>query len=420
MPARQKIAVVGGGISGLASAYLLSDRFDVTVYESGPSFGGHARTALAGTEERQPVDMGFIVFNFVTYPHFTRMLQDLAVPYERSEMSFGVTIGNGRIEYGLQTLNSIFAQTSNTLRPGFLRMLRDIVRFGREADALVLCDQATIGDMMRTLKLGTWFREYYLLPICGAIWSTPVRQIDRFPARALIRFFQNHALFSTTRRHQWFTISGGSQQYVRRLTRVLRNRGVMLRPKTPVNSVSRQAGQIKLCAQGEPERSFDQAVFACHADQTLRLLNDPSRDESRALSKIHFRPNRAVLHRDTGQMPRRRACWSSWVYRSDGNPDGRSIGVTYWMNRLQNIPERNPLFVSINPQDDIPDELIYESVEFSHPVFDSAALEAQSEIRRMQGQKNCWFAGAWLRNGFHEDGFNSAVRISRQINRAAV
>ena len=416
---RQRIAIIGGGISGMSAAYKLSPQHDVTLYEAAPRLGGHARTKLAGLKGDQPVDTGFIVFNYVNYPHLTRMFHDLDVPVEKSNMSFGATIDDGRVEYGLQTLKSVFGQRRNALRPGYMRMIRDILRFNARAEATATSDDMTIGELVRELGLGAWFERYYLMPICGAIWSSPTQDIRAFPAKSLVRFFSNHALLTATQPHQWYTVSGGSIQYVTRLERHLRATGVKLRTATPITAVKRDPNGVTINAKGGTEQ-FDQVIMACHSDEALVLLADPSADETRLLSAVGYQDNQMILHRDSGQMPKRKACWSSWVYKADGNIETPSIGVTYWMNRLQNIPETDPLFVSLNPYTPVRDELIYDQKSFRHPVFDGPALKAQQEIKAKQGTRNTWFAGAWLRNGFHEDGFASAVHVAREIERVKV
>ena len=274
---RQRIAIVGGGISGMSAAYKLSPQHDVTLYEAAPRLGGHARTKLAGLKGDQPVDTGFIVFNYVNYPHLTRMFHDLDVPVEKSNMSFGATIDEGRVEYGLQTLKSVFGQRRNALRPGYLRMIRDILRFNARAEATATSDDMTIGELVRELGLGTWFERYYLMPICGAIWSSPTQDIRAFPAKSLVRFFSNHALLTATQPHQWYTVSGGSIQYVTRLERHLRATGVKLRTATPITAVKRDPNGVTINAKGGTEQ-FDQVIMACHSDEALALLADPCAD----------------------------------------------------------------------------------------------------------------------------------------------
>ena len=413
----QRIAIIGGGISGLASAFLLSPHNSVTLFEEAPTLGGHARTVLAGRNGDQPVDTGFIVFNYANYPHLTRMFQDLDVPVAKSDMSFGASINDGQIEYGLQNFRALAAQKRNLLRPGFARMLRDIVRFNAEAEALATDDSATIGELMADLKLGDWFQRYYLLPLCGAIWSTPPSEIRSFPARALVQFFRNHALLSSSGQHQWWTVDGGSIEYVRRLKHCLLGRGVAIRTSSGVRSVTRNGHLSEVHSAAGPHEPFDHVIFACHSDQALRILDKPTLPETAALSAIRFQDNNMVLHRDTNQMPKRRSVWSSWVYKADTTKPEPKIGVSYWMNRLQNIPEDDPLFVTLNPSEPVPDHLVYDQKTFRHPVFDGRALEAQKKLAIIQGQNNTWFAGAYTRHGFHEDGFASAARIARLIER---
>ncbi|WP_327794473.1 NAD(P)/FAD-dependent oxidoreductase [Harenicola maris] len=413
----QRIAVIGGGISGLAAAYLLAPHHAVTLFEAAPKLGGHARTVMAGLQGNQPVDTGFIVFNYANYPHMTRMFQELDVPVSKSDMSFGASINDGQIEYGLRNLKALTAQRRNLMRPAFLRMVRDILRFNEKAESLATDDSATIGELMDDLGLGRWFQRFYLTPISGAIWSTPPSEIRGFPARALVQFFRNHALLSATGQHQWWTVDGGSVEYVRRLEHHLRGQGVAIHTGTPVQSVERTGLQSTVQSAAGPHAPFDQVIFACHSDQALRLLSRPTVQESAALSAMRFQDNEMVLHRDISQMPKRRAVWSSWVYKTDTRRPEPAIGVTYWMNRLQNIPEQDPLFVSLNPAREVPEHLTYDQTSFRHPVFDAKALAAQKQLMQMQGQNNTWFAGAYTRHGFHEDGFASAARIARLMER---
>ncbi|WP_299849258.1 NAD(P)/FAD-dependent oxidoreductase [uncultured Roseovarius sp.] len=409
----KKIAIVGGGISGLSAAYYLSDRHDVTLFETAPRLGGHARTVLAGKNGDQPVDTGFIVFNYATYPYLTRLFKELDVPVIKSEMSFGASIDNGRLEYGLNSLRCLTAQKRNLLRPQYYKMIADILRFGKRAEEAATDDDKTIGELVQELGLGDWFRHNYLMPMCGAIWSTPVDDVDQFPAKSLVQFFRNHALLAGLGKHQWWTVKGGSIEYVRRLEAALLSRGCTIRTGTAVARVKRNPFGLDLWDAQGALQSFDEVILACHSDQALEILGDDATpDETASLGAIRYQANRAVLHCDPGQMPRRRACWSSWAYRSQ---DG-AIGVTYWMNKLQNIPEDDPLFVTLNPPGEIPADRIYDSVDFAHPVFDRPALQAQARLREMQGNNKTWFAGAYNRHGFHEDGIASAMRVVRMIN----
>jgi len=417
--APQRIAIIGGGISGLASAWLLSRHHQVTLFEAARRPGGHARTVVAGQHGDQPVDTGFIVFNHVNYPHLTGMFRDLDVPIIKSDMSFGVSLEGGRIEYALRSANALFAQRRNMFDPGFYAMIRDILRFNTTVETVLeTAPEASIADLIEQMGLGSRFREHYLFPFCAAIWSTPERDIAAFPARALVRFMRNHGLMSRSEHHQWWTVEGGSISYVTRLYMALANARVDLRMGAEVVAVTRTDGAISLRVAGAEAETFDHVVLATHADQALAMLSDASPEEQAALSAIRFQPNRAVLHADPRVMPRRKLCWSSWV--SHSNVEHGDVGVSYWMNRLQNIPESDPLFVTLNPACEIDPRLIYDEKVFRHPLFDRAAIAAQGRLAAQQGKRNTWFAGAWLRNGFHEDGFASAMRIARRLSPASV
>lgn len=371
---------------------------------------------MAGCRGDQAVDTGFIVFNYANYPHLTRMFQMLDVPVIKSNMSFGASINNGEVEYGLSSLRALTAQKRNLLRPGFARMLRDILHFNARAETLANDDDTTIGELMDQLRLGRWFQDYYLMPICGAIWSTPPGEVRAFPARSLLQFFRNHALLGASGQHQWWTVDGGSIEYLHRLERHLLAQGVKIQSATPVRSVERDVDHVVVRTGADTTPPFDQIIFACHADQALRLLAQPRQSERATLSAMRFQDNTMVLHRDATQMPRSKEAWSSWVYKADTTRPEPTIGVTYWMNRLQNIPDDDPLFVSLNPAQEIAEHLIYDQTNFRHPVFDAGALAAQRHLLTLQGQNRTWFAGAYTRYGFHEDGFASAARIVRLMD----
>lgn len=412
-PPAKRIAVIGGGISGMSAAYFLAAQHHVTLFEAAPRLGGHARTVMAGKSGTQPVDTGFIVFNYANYPHLTQMFHDLDVPVAKSDMSFGASVDQGRVEYGLHQLTALVGQKRNLARPQFYRMVRDILRFNAKAEAASDDPALSIGDLLQDLRLGDWFQRYYLLPVCGAIWSTPPDQILDFPARSLIRFFRNHALLSHKGQHQWWTVDGGSIEYVRRLAARLALLGTTIRVATPVRAVQRQTVGCLVVPQDGPAESFDEVIFACHADQALRMIGQPTLAEQQVLGAMQFQDNLMVLHADPQQMPRRRACWSSWVYKAETGAQTAGVGVTYWMNRLQNIPQSDPLFVSLNPVQAVDPRLIYDQTSFRHPVFDHAAIRAQGRLAEVQGRDRFWFAGAYTRHGFHEDGIASAKRVAR-------
>ncbi|OLS53519.1 NAD(P)/FAD-dependent oxidoreductase [Rhodovulum sulfidophilum] len=414
---RRRIAVIGGGISGMGAAHLLAETARVTLFEAEGRLGGHARTVLAGRHGDRPVDTGFIVFNRVNYPHMVRLFEKLGVPVAKSDMSFGASFDGGTFEYGLKNLRAVFAQPANALNPRFWGMLRDVTRFNARALDEARDPSVSLGDFLAALGTGDWFRDRYLLPLSGAIWSTPSQDILDFPAQALIRFFDNHALLSTSGQHQWYTVEGGSVEYVRRLEAALAAADVEIRKAAPVEAVRRGAEGAEIRARGGAWESFDEVVFATHSDDSLAMLADASPEESAALSAVRYQPNEAVLHADPSLMPKRRAVWSSWNYTEESGARADRIDLTYWMNSLQPIPEDDPLFVTLNSRRPVRDELIYDTATFRHPVYDRGALEAQQAVRRMNGTNRTWFCGAWMRNGFHEDGLASAVDVAEAIQR---
>jgi predicted NAD/FAD-binding protein len=409
--APKRVAVIGAGISGLGAAHMLADENHVVLYEAEGRLGGHARTVMAGRRGDQPVDTGFIVFNYVNYPHLVRLFEDLGVPVAPSNMSFSASIGGGRLEYALNDLNAIFGQRKNLFDPRYWAMLRDITRFNAQAVEAAREPGLTIGGLIAKLKLGPWFRDYYLLPFSGAIWSTPKEGILDFPAWAMVRFFENHALLGYEGQHQWFTVRGGSVEYVRRLGEGLFRRGVDIRLGAPVDAVRRTPTGAEVKATGGEWEAFDEVVFATHSDQTLAMLSDASGVERTALSAIRYQPNEAVLHADATMMPKRRHCWASWNYTEARHKTSDRIDLTYWMNSLQPIPKDDPLFVTLNSTRTIREELIYDQATFHHPVYDLAALAAQETVRAINGSNATWFCGAWMKNGFHEDGLASAVDV---------
>ncbi|MCR9126204.1 MAG: FAD-dependent oxidoreductase [Rhodobacteraceae bacterium] len=419
-PAPRTIAVIGAGISGMGAAHMLADTDRVTLFEAAPRLGGHARTVMAGRNGDQPVDTGFIVFNYANYPHLAALFEQLDVPVTKSSMSFGVSVDGGRMEYALHSVDAIFAQRANALSPGFLRMLRDILRFNARGLALARSDKSlTTGAFLDKLGMGEWFRKYYIAPLSGAIWSTPTRQVMDFPAHAMMQFFENHALLGYAGQHQWYTVDGGSIEYVRRLETSMRKKGVDIRLSAAVQGVRRNALGVEVrCAGGEWE-AFDEVVFATHSDDSLAMLSDPTAPERAALGAVAYQPNDIVLHADTAIMPRRRKTWASWVYTEDRNAVSDRIDLTYWMNSLQPIPHDDPMFVTLNTKRTIRDELIYDTVTLRHPVYDLGALLAQDAVRAFNGTGHTWFCGAWMKHGFHEDGLASAVDVVEGLRRAA-
>ena len=411
---RRRIAIVGGGISGLAAAWLLSRAHDAVLFEAAGRLGGHARTLAVDLGGRAvPVDTGFIVFNRVNYPHLCRLFAHLGVPVRKSRMSFAVSVDGGRIEYGGGDPKAVLAQPANALRPGFWRMFRDIAVFNRTALADTAADpELTVGGLIRRRRFGRWFERYYLLPMSGAIWSTPRARMLDFPARTLARFFDNHGLLTFTGRHQWWTVDGGSRRYVSRMAGGMH---AQVRLGAKVEAVSRGPQGVRIKAAGQEAETFDAAVLACHADTSLAILRDPSPREERILGRIPFVRNRLVLHTDRRLMPRRRACWSSWVYLADSGCREERAAVTYWMNSLQGIANETPLFATLNPPGPIRESLILDEHRFDHPQFDARAIAAQAQLPAIQGRAETWYCGAWTGMGFHEDGLASAVRVAEQF-----
>jgi uncharacterized protein len=420
-PLRRRIAVIGGGISGMSAAHMLSKHHSVVLFEAENRLGGHARTVIAGKRGDQPVDTGFIVFNRVNYPNLVRLFEDLDVPVADSDMSFAASIDGGRFEYGLRTLGTLFAQKRNALNPSYLRMLRDIWHFNANAARLVADHpDLTIGQFLEKLGTGAWFRDYYITPLSGAIWSTPTRGIVDFPAQAMIRFFENHALLSHKGQHQWFTVQRGSVQYVSRLQAAMLRAGVELRLGAPVAAITRNGGGVQVRAHGGDWENFDEVVLATHSDDSLALLADPSAQERAALGAVRYQPNEAVLHSDANTMPRHRNIWASWNYVEERGKTHDRIDLTYWMNCLQPIPKDDPLFVTLNSTRTIRQDLIYDTTTFRHPVYDLAALRAQEQVRGFNGTNGTWFCGAWMKNGFHEDGIASAVDVVSAMGQRAL
>ncbi len=412
----RKIAIIGGGISGLGAAYRLSTSNRVTLFEAEPRLGGHARTIVAGKRGDQPVDTGFLVFNYANYPLMAKLFDELDVPVTQSNMSFAASIGGGSFEYALTSLDALFAQRRNLVNPKFLRMVRDILHFNKNALRVARDNpRLTIAEFLSKMGTGDYFRDYYLLPLSGAIWSTPIEKIMDFPAYAMMQFFENHALLQHSGQHQWYTVKGGSVEYVTRLQAALQGRAVDLRLGSPIQSVKREGGAVQIKAHGADWLSFDEVIFATHSDDSLAMLADPSQQEQAALGAVKYQPNEVVLHCDEDIMPKRRKVWSSWNYTEEGGALADQIDLTYWINKLQPVPQDDPHFVTLNSKRTIREECIYDSTVLRHPVYDLAALDAQRQVQAFNGMNNTWFCGAWMRNGFHEDGLATATEVAEAI-----
>lgn len=408
-----KIAIIGSGISGLGIAYLLNKGHDITVYEKNAYIGGHSRTVDIKIDEKViPVDTGFIVFNYRNYPNLTGLFDHLKVPVTKSDMSFGVSIDNGWLEYGTRKPLDIFAQKYNLLRPKFWRMLADILKFNKNAKQY-LESNLTLGECLKELKLGNWFRDYYLLAMGGAIWSTPVSGMLNFPVTTFIRFFENHGLLTVNDQPQWYTVKGGSKEYVRILTASFKDK---IKLNCGVSKVTRKKGHIEVIDNNGEKEKYEQVVFACHSDQIIEILDNPTEQEKDIIGNIKYQPNEMVLHSDISFMQKRKNSWCSWVYLSENkNDDSKSVSLSYWMNNLQPLDTEKPIIVTLNPGRQPNPKLVYDRYTFHHPVFDEKAVSAQCKLDEIQGKDRIWFAGAWQRYGFHEDGLLSAVNIAEKM-----
>jgi predicted NAD/FAD-binding protein len=387
----------------------------VVLYECCRRIGGHAHTVeVPGAAGPIAVDTGFIVMNRPNYPLLTRAFEHLDVPIVRTGMSFGVSAEGGSIEWS-GSRRGLFAQPCNLLRPAFVGMLADILRFNRAAltFALEAQDDMTLGAFLQQGRFGEALSRWYLLPMIAAIWSAPIKLVLAFSARSILRFFANHGLLKVIKDIPWYSVEGGSRVYVQRMSRPLLaaarlGAGVArLRPGPGgVDVIDRQGGVDR----------FDQVVVAAHADQALAMLDPPSEQEARILARFPYQPNRVVLHGDPRLMPRRRAVWSAWNHLSERAPDGgEQVAVTYWMNRLQRLPTETPLFVSLNPFREPDPATVHADLAYRHPVFPADTLRAQAGLHRIQGMRGIWFCGAWTGQGFHEDGIRSGVEVARHL-----
>lgn len=411
----QRIAVIGSGISGLSAAWALAERHYVTLFERDSRPGGHSNTIdLPLAEGSVPVDTGFIVFNERTYPNLTALFAHLGVATQATEMSFAASLDNGRFEYSGSNLRGLFAQKRNLMRPRMWRMLSDTLRFYREAGAAVAAsaDDMTLGDYLGQSGYGNAFVRDHLLPMGGAIWSISTEQMLRHPLRAFVRFCDNHGLMQLRDRPQWRTVIGGSRNYVRRL---LDDRFVDLRCDARIARVERRNEGPVIVMEDGRWQAFDGIVLATHADQALKLLAAPTGEEERLLGALPYQRNLAVVHGDPTLMPRRRAAWSSWnVIGNNGEADDL-ICVTYWMNLLQHLPTREPVFVTLNPNRPVDPAKVYASFDYAHPLFDVAAMSAQRDLWRLQGIGGIWFCGAYFGAGFHEDGLQSGLAVAEAL-----
>lgn len=410
-----KIAIIGAGVSGVGAALALSEVADVQLFEKDGRFGGHANTVDVDYDgETIPVDTGFIVLNDRNYPNLTALFDHLGVATEESDMSFSISLDQGRLEYACDDLDRVFAQRWRAMDPRYLWSFREILRFNKEAKAALASgalDGLTLGEFLQKRGFGRYFRENFLYGMGGAIWSTPSAEMSAFPARGFVQFFSNHALLSGFGRViTWRTVSGGSREYVRRALQAL---GPRAQAGVGASAVTRRAdGKVEISFDDGSSGVFDHAVLACHSDQSLRLLADADTEERAVLGDVRYGENVAVLHRDPSLMPKLRKVWSSWNFLSESGEGARKPAVSYWMNRLQNIDRAKPLFVTLNPPVEPDPALTFGRYQYAHPQFDTAAFAAQDNLDRIQGRGGVWYAGAWTGWGFHEDGLRSGLRVA--------
>jgi predicted NAD/FAD-binding protein len=414
---RKQVAVIGAGVAGLGAAWLLAKRHAVTLYEKDLAFGGHSHTVAVDTPAGElGVDTGFVVYNEPNYPHLNALFRHLGVATQPTEMSFSASIDDGRIEYAGSDLNTLFAQRANLVSPAYWGMLRDILRFNRDAKRSLATGDADALDLGAYLDRGRYghrLTEHYLLPMAAAIWSCPTATMRAFPARSFLQFFANHGLLDIVGRPQWQTVTGGSRRYVARLVAALADRAFAGRPAV---RVSRQADGVWVTASDGQRERYDEVVLACHADDALRLIDGPLPNERAILGRFRYQENRALLHSDPALMPRQRRVWSSWNYLAQTRRGATErVSVSYWMNRLQGLPGERPYFVSLNPLSEPDPRTVVSEMTYHHPVFDADAVRAQAYLDSLQGRGHLWFCGSYAGYGFHEDALASAVRVAKRL-----
>ena len=419
----RRVAVIGSGISGLSAAHALAGAAHVTLFEAGSHFGGHTHTVDVTLDGiTHGVDTGFLVFNERTYPGLIRLLAELQVETTASEMSFSVQVPDLGLEWSGCNLNSVFAQRANLARPGFWRMLKDMLRFNKICTAIAVSGneeklQQAIADFLAEHRFSAEFRDWYFLPMIGCIWSCPTDQMLRFPIATMIRFCHNHGLLQVAHRPRWFSVTGGARNYVEKMLKHIPD----ARLDSPVRSVRRMPPGVGsagvLVGTDLGGERFDEVVMACHSDQALALLADATPDERALLGAIRYHPNRAVLHTDSSVLPRRKLAWAAWNYEraSNGSKEQASVCLHYLINRLQPLPFDTPVVVSLNPVLEPRANTVQGEFHYAHPVFDMAAIAAQKRLPALQGVARTWFCGAWTRYGFHEDGLMSGLAVAHAL-----
>jgi predicted NAD/FAD-binding protein len=417
---RPRLAIIGTGIAGMGCAHFLHQRCDLTLFEQNDYTGGHTNTVTVSEKGRElPVDTGFMVFNHVTYPLLTRLFRELDIETKRTSMSFSVKHLPSGIEYNGATLDTLFGQRANLLSPRFWKFLLKINRFNQETVA-ALDDPAfarmTLGQYAKARDYGQDFLDLYIIPMGSAVWSTPPERMLEFPAVTLMRFWHNHGFLGMRTRHPWWTVVDGSRSYVKKITAPFSDR---IRLRSPVRRVRRGASGVTIHTDNGPPETFDKVILASHADQSLGMLADPTPLEQELLGCFKYQPNIATLHTDDSFMPHTKRCWASWNYRIKPTSNGGVEPSThYWMNSLQGVSDEVNYFVSINAADEIAQEKVIKRINYEHPLFDLAALDAQKrlpELNRLSRDQTTYFCGSYFRYGFHEDAFGSAVNLCRDL-----
>lgn len=408
-----KIAVLGAGISGLGSAYLLSKKHDVDLYEKESRLGGHARTTIV-TENKKSfgVDTGFLVFNYETYPLFTRLLNELDVKIENSDMSFGFWDTDKNIAYNGQSLGGMFCQKRNIFRPSHYKMISDILKFNKfanfDVDNNTLDENITLGDYIKPYS--KYFKDRYLIPMGAAIWSTPKEEMNEFPAHTFLRFFKNHGLLGVNTHHQWLTVSNGSINYVEKISKKISGTITL---NANLSNIKRVNGKVEFICNGE-KKVYDKIVLAMHAPDALTLLNDATVEEKQILGAFKYKPNKAILHRDSKLLYPNKKMYAAWNYKSSSK--NNDVTLSYWINTLQNLKTNKDYFVSLNESENERVDDLIEKIEYEHPQFDRSAINAQKRREEISGVNNTYFAGAYWRYGFHEDGLFSANEIAKKFD----
>lgn len=417
---RPRIAIIGTGISGLGCAHFLHQRYDLTLYEASDYVGGHTNTVTVMEDGiERPIDTGFMVFNHQTYPLLCRLFKDLGVETKRTDMSFSLRHLPTGYEYNGKNLDTIFGQRKNLASPRFWRFLLKIARFNKETIEAMndpRFEHMTLREYAEARGYGQDFLDLYIIPMGSAVWSTPPELMLEFPARTLMHFWFNHGFLGMKTRHPWWTVVDGSRQYVRKLIPPFQDR---IRLNTPVQHIERHEGKVIIHTSGQPAETYDKVILATHAPTSLQMLAQPTALELELLSAFKYQPNIATLHTDDRFMPRTRRCWASWNYHIEFDPQGTIQPSThYWMNLLQGVSEKTDYFVSINAAEQIDPAKVIRRINYEHPLFNLQAVAAQKrlpELHQISPDQTTYFCGAWLRYGFHEDGFMSAVNLCRDL-----